>query len=99
MQRDPDTGFPKRVALDLVDEAGRTLHAEGTCQNGIVFPLNPNLLTINCLTEWTLRRHHRVRRGPRQLVGRVAAPLQPPLPGLDLNQEQKLMLVTLISWF
>jgi hypothetical protein len=53
LQRDPDSGFPKRVALDLVDEAGRTLHAEGTCQNGIVFPLNPNLLTINCLTEWT----------------------------------------------
>ena len=51
--RDPDSGFPQRVVLDLVDELGRTLHAEGTCLNGLVVPLNPNLLTINCLTKWT----------------------------------------------
>lgn len=53
VERDPDSGLPRRVVLDLVDEAGRELHADGTCHNGIVLPLNPNLLTMNCLTEWT----------------------------------------------
>lgn len=53
VERDADTDFPRRVVLDLVDEAGRTLHAEGECLNGIVLPLNPNLLTFNCLTAWT----------------------------------------------
>ncbi|CAN5476616.1 hypothetical protein BH10ACT1_BH10ACT1_23900 [soil metagenome] len=53
LERDPDTGFPLRVVLDIVDEAGRTLHAEGSCRNGIVLPLNPNLLTFNALTEWS----------------------------------------------
>ena len=51
--RDPDTGFPTRVVLDLVDEAGRSLHAEGECLNALAFPINPNLLTVNCLTRWT----------------------------------------------
>ena len=48
-----DIGFPKRVALDITDEAGRSLHAEGRCLNQLAFPINPNLFTINCLTEWT----------------------------------------------
>jgi hypothetical protein len=41
------------VALDLVDQLGRTLHAEGRCLNGLGLFLNPNLYSVNCLTEWT----------------------------------------------
>ena len=53
VERDPATGFPRRVDLDITDELGRTLHAEGTTLNHLAFPINPNLFTINCLTEWT----------------------------------------------
>ena len=53
VQRDADTGFPRRVTLDITDELGRELHAEGSCLNQLAFPINPNLFTINCLTEWT----------------------------------------------
>jgi hypothetical protein len=52
-QRDPDTAYPTAVALDLVDELGRTLHAEGRCLNGLGLFLNPNLYSVNSLTEWT----------------------------------------------
>ena len=52
VERD-DQGFPVRVVLDLVDELGRELHAEGRLQNSIAFMINPNLFTINGLTEWT----------------------------------------------
>jgi hypothetical protein len=41
------------VALDLVDEVGRSLHASGRCLNGLGLFLNPNLYSVNCLTEWT----------------------------------------------
>jgi hypothetical protein len=53
LERDPRTAYPLRVALDLVDESGRELHAEGECRNGLGLFLNPNLYTVNCLTEWT----------------------------------------------
>lgn len=52
VERDAGTGYPRRVVLDLVDELGRALHAEGTCLNSLGFPINPNLFTVNCLTEW-----------------------------------------------
>jgi hypothetical protein len=52
VERDADTGFPRRVVLDIVDELGRELHCEGTALNQLAFPINPNLFTINCLTEW-----------------------------------------------
>jgi hypothetical protein len=52
-ERDRDTGYPLRVVVEGVDELGRTLHAEGTCRNGLGFTINPNLFTVNCLTEWT----------------------------------------------
>jgi hypothetical protein len=29
------------------------LVAEGRALNRLIFPINPNLLTVNCLTEWT----------------------------------------------
>ena len=53
LARDPDTAYPTAVALDLVDESGRVLHAEGRCLNGLGLFLNPNLYSVNCLTEWT----------------------------------------------
>jgi hypothetical protein len=52
-ERDPDTAYPTTVALELVDELGRTLQAEGRCLNGLGLFLNPNLYSVNCLTEWT----------------------------------------------
>ena len=53
LDRDPSTAHPTAVALDLVDELDRALHAEGRCLNGLGLFLNPNLYTVNCLTEWT----------------------------------------------
>ncbi|HEX7132105.1 MAG TPA: hypothetical protein VF228_05985 [Iamia sp.] len=52
VDRDAD-GFPRRVRITGTDELGRELEAEGRCRNRLVFPINPNLLTVNCLTEWT----------------------------------------------
>jgi hypothetical protein len=49
-----DNGFPLRVLIDGTDELGRSLHAEGTCRNALGLHLNPNLFTVNCLTEWTV---------------------------------------------
>jgi hypothetical protein len=39
--------------MDLTDEHGRSLHAEGRAVNRLGVHLNPNLFTWNCLTEWT----------------------------------------------
>lgn len=52
IERD-DRGWPAKVTLDITDELGRELHAEGTTLNQLAFPINPNLFTINCLTEWS----------------------------------------------
>ena len=52
-RRHEPSGHPETVTLDLVDELGRRLHAEGRCLNGLGFLLNPNLYTVNCLTEWS----------------------------------------------
>jgi hypothetical protein len=53
LERDPATAYPTAVSLDLVDELGRALHAEGRCLNGLGLFLNPNLYSVNCLTAWT----------------------------------------------
>lgn len=53
VERSPGTGFQTRVHIDGVDELGRELHAEGRCLNQLGFFINPNMYTINCLTEWT----------------------------------------------
>lgn len=52
VRRDPATGYPLEVVLDIVDELGRELHAEGTLRNRLAFHLNPNLFTVNGLAEW-----------------------------------------------
>ena len=46
-------GAPTRVVVELTDERGRTLSAEGRTLNRFGLHLNPNLFTWNCLTEWT----------------------------------------------
>lgn len=51
--RDPATGHPRTVVLRLADALGRRVEAEGTCLNGLGFFLNPNLYTVNCLTQWS----------------------------------------------
>ena len=53
LERDPVTSFPTAVAVDLVDESGRRMHAEGRSLNGLGLFLNPNLYSVNSLTEWT----------------------------------------------
>jgi hypothetical protein len=50
--RDRATGYPTAVAVDATDALGRRLHAEGRCLNKLGVPLNPNMLSINCLTDW-----------------------------------------------
>lgn len=52
VERDAD-GFPVRVRITGTDALGRTLTADGICRNRLVFPINPNLLTVNCLVAWT----------------------------------------------
>jgi hypothetical protein len=52
-QRSPDTGFPEIVHIVATDEVGRTLDATGRCLNHLAVHLNPNLFTVNALTEWT----------------------------------------------
>jgi hypothetical protein len=53
LERSPTTGYQTRVQIEGVDEFGRELHAEGRCLNQLGFFINPNMYTINCLTEWT----------------------------------------------
>ena len=52
VERDETNGYPLRVAIDGRDELGRALRAEGRCLNKLGLHLNPNLFTVNCLTEW-----------------------------------------------
>jgi hypothetical protein len=52
VERDPGNGYPRVVRVDGVDELGRELHARGRCLNRLGVFLNPNLFTVNCLTEW-----------------------------------------------
>ena len=51
--RDPVTGYPRTVRIQLTDRSGRSLQADGRCLNSLGFFLNPNLFTVNCLTEWS----------------------------------------------
>jgi hypothetical protein len=53
LERDPRTSFPLRVRVEGVDQQGRRLEAEGRCLNRLGFYINPNLYTVNCLTEWS----------------------------------------------
>jgi hypothetical protein len=51
--RNPDTGFPEVVRIVAADELGRSLDATGRCRNHLAVHLNPNLFTVNALTEWS----------------------------------------------
>jgi hypothetical protein len=52
VERD-ERGLPTVVRVDVEDETGRSLRAEGRTRNALRVFLNPNLFTVNCLTEWT----------------------------------------------
>lgn len=52
VERDADA-FPVRVEVDAIDELGRELHAVGRVHNRLAVALNPNLFSMNCLTEWS----------------------------------------------
>lgn len=54
LARDSATGYPTQVLITGQDQLGRELRAEGRCINKLGVPLNPNMLSINCLTEWTI---------------------------------------------
>lgn len=49
-----DQGFPATVEVRGRDEGGRDFEARGRCVNHIALHLNPNLFTVNSLTEWEL---------------------------------------------
>lgn len=51
VERDGD-GMPRVVRVEGEDERGRTFDAEGRTLNRLRLFLNPNLFTVNCLTEW-----------------------------------------------
>lgn len=53
VERDAAGGHPLRVRIEGRDDLGRELVAEGRCLNRLGFYINPNLYTINCLTEWS----------------------------------------------
>jgi hypothetical protein len=53
-ERHGATGFPLTVEVEGEDEVGRRFSARGRCLNRIGLHLNPNLFTVNCLTEWEL---------------------------------------------
>jgi hypothetical protein len=50
-ERDAD-GYPVEVVIEGDDELGRPLRAVGTTRNRFGFWINPNLYSMNCLTEW-----------------------------------------------
>lgn len=54
LERDAATGYPTVVRVTGTDARGRHLRAEGRCLNKLGVPLNPNMLSINCLTRWDI---------------------------------------------
>jgi hypothetical protein len=53
-ERDPSTGFARRVRVNGWDEEERSFEAIGYCVNQLGFQLNPNMFSVNCLTRWEL---------------------------------------------
>jgi hypothetical protein len=53
-ERRPESGFPAAIEIDGTDELGRSFRATGRALNALGLHLNPNLFTVNCLTEWEL---------------------------------------------
>lgn len=54
LERDDATGYPTLVVIEGEDERGRAFTATGRCLNKLGVPLNPNMLSINCLAAWDL---------------------------------------------
>jgi hypothetical protein len=53
LERSPETGFPTKITVEGTDELGRNLYVEGTALNGCAIQLNPNLLSIDSLMEYS----------------------------------------------
>jgi hypothetical protein len=53
VERDAE-GCPVGTTIDVVDEAGRTAHIEGTNVNRFMVNLYPSLLVWECQTQWTM---------------------------------------------
>ncbi|MBL7487577.1 hypothetical protein I6A60_13875 [Frankia sp. AgB1.9] len=54
LRRDPATGCPEAIAIDVTDAEGRTAHISGTTVNRFVVNLYPSLLVWECQTRWTM---------------------------------------------
>lgn len=53
-ERDPGTGYQRRVVIEGRDEHGRELRAEGRALNSFGIQINPNLASMDCMMEWRL---------------------------------------------
>jgi hypothetical protein len=53
LERDAARGFPLRVAVELRDEQGRALEAEGRCVSRLASQATPGLFAWMSLTEWS----------------------------------------------
>jgi hypothetical protein len=53
-ERDDPSGYPRRVAIELVDALGRRLETEGRCVSRLANQATPGLFAWLSLTEWRL---------------------------------------------
>ena len=53
-ERDPATGYQRRVVVEARDEHGRELRAEGRALNAFGIQINPNLASMDCMMEWDI---------------------------------------------
>jgi hypothetical protein len=53
-ERDPATGYQRRVVVQARDEHGRELGAEGRALNALGIQINPNLASMDCMMEWDI---------------------------------------------
>lgn len=54
VERDPHSGWPRRVEIELCDRLGRRLDTQGLCENRLAFPANPGNFNWMSLTRWTI---------------------------------------------
>jgi hypothetical protein len=54
VERDPRSGWPARVEIEIRDALGRTLETEGRCENRLAFPALPGNFNWMSLTRWSL---------------------------------------------
>jgi hypothetical protein len=52
--RDANRGSPAELIIDAVDDAGRSLHAVGTCVNRVLMQATPGMVAWACGTNWNV---------------------------------------------